>query len=162
MELLFFGLNEADMQMLIDAPGVMKDEIFLSALRAKSNNIISSETLEFRLLQLYNLGLYKDQMSPNLYYTWNGTISYQLLLETYAIGKIKKFSGYVRNSSSVGSKRSRSSSREPEHFEWTNASEYDYYAFFSVGELKLGTPGGQSFTLKSPNRTKRNTKINKK
>jgi len=141
--------------MLYDFPGVLEDEVFVAILRSKQNGI-SLETLEAKLQILFRLGLTKSEINRNLYYTLEGTVAYQIFFTTQAIGKIKKFSGYVRNSSSVGSKKGSKTHQDPEAFTWLIVVEYDYLAFFnSVGDLSLGAPGGLIFTLTSPLRTKR-------
>jgi hypothetical protein len=53
-----------------------------------------------------------------------------------SIRKVKKYSGYVRNSSSVGSKKfSKTSNHIPETFEWSSYEELDYYEFLTVGRF---------------------------
>lgn len=159
MKHLIEGLPEDEQQILFDFPGVLEDDLFVNALRAKQTGV-SLKTLEEKFHQLFLMGITKEEFSSNLFYTLDGTITYQIYRIERAIGKVKKFSGYVRNSSSVGSKRAKTTQPDPEHFVWTNAVEYDYYSFFTVGDLISGASGGLIFTLKSSNRTKRKTKPN--
>lgn len=156
LKFLIEGLTEDELQLLIDAPGILSDSLFLDALRAIRFGI-SLKILEQRLQQLYTLGITQFNFSLNLYYTLSGTISYQTYLSEKPIGKIKRFSGYVRNSSSVGSKRKSGTRAIPEHFQWNNSVEYDYFHFLTVGELTSGASGGNSLILKSSIRTKRKT-----
>jgi len=60
-----------------------------------------------------------------------------------------KYSGYVRNSSSVGSKSSNKLVRpEPETPEWIDTKEIDFLEFLTVGEFTSGiAPGSILFTL---------------
>jgi len=160
LRMLFEGLNVGEYQMLVDSPGFFGDSIFFSALRALRNNEISPEILGERYNILYQLGYSKEQLNLNLLYTLKGVVNYKTSLEDFSVPKAKKFSGYVRNSSAVGSKRkSKTMQVEPEISDWTNAMNIDYYHFFSVGELNSGLPGGNKVTVTSPNRTKRNTNL---
>lgn len=161
MKFLIEGLAEDELQLLIDAPGVLSDNLFLDALRAIRSGI-SLRVLEQRLQQLKIFGLSTFDFSLNLYFTFNGTISYQMYLSERPIGKIKRFSGYVRNSSSVGSKRQSGTRSLPEHFLWNSSVEYDYFHFLTVGELTSGASGGSSLILKSSDRTKRKTSKSKR
>jgi len=162
MKLLIEGLPEDELQLLVDAPGVLNDNLFLAALRAKRSGV-SLEVLEQRLERLFNLGLSLLIFNINLYYTLKGTARFSMFLAEKPIGKTKRFSGYVRNSSAVGSKRQSRSNVVPEHFQWSFNVEYDYYSFLSVGELTSGAPGDNNLILKSSNRTKRSsTKISRK
>jgi hypothetical protein len=53
-----------------------------------------------------------------------------------SIRKVKKYSGYVRNSSAVGSKQfAKISPIIPERFEWISYEEIDYYEFLTVGKF---------------------------
>lgn len=161
MKAIFSNVSEDELQMLLDFPEVLEDDIFVSLLRAKQNGI-PLEILEEKLNLLFRFNMTKHEISSNLFYTLDGTVAFQIFLITQAIGKIKKFSGYVRNSSSVGTKKGRKSTQEPEAFTWQKVVEYDYYGFFSsVGESSLGAPGGLIFTLTSPKRTKRRINNNK-
>jgi len=154
--LVIEDLSDDEKQMLIDAPGVLNDKLFIAALRAKMSGI-SQEILWARMQMLSILQLVNKDFNPNLFYTLRGTISLSIELTQRSIGKIKRFSGYVRNSSAVGSKRNSGlNRREPEHFQWNSNEETDYYHFLTVGELKTTKALGSHFTLKSSDRTKRN------
>jgi len=156
LECLIEGLSVDELQMLADAPGVLNDRLFISALRAKRTNMELNVLLD-RLQILFNLRLTNYQYDLNLFYTYKGTISLQIELTERSIGKFKKFSGYVRNSSAVGSKRNSGlNRREPEDFQWNSNEEVDYFYFLTVGELKTTTALGSHFTLTSSKRTKRN------
>jgi hypothetical protein len=156
LEMVINGLSDDEVQMLIDAPGVLNDKLFISALRAKRSGV-SDETLWTRIAMLTSLQLASKDFNPNLFYTLRGTISLTIELTQRSIGKIKRFSGYVRNSSAVGSKRNSGlNRREPEHFQWNSNEETDYYHFLTVGELKTTKALRSHFTLKSSDRTKRN------
>jgi hypothetical protein len=64
------------------------------------------------------------------------------------IRKVKKYSGYVRNSSAVGSKRtSKVFIPEAESFEWNYNVEIDFYSYLTVGEFNSGLSGVVDFTL---------------
>lgn len=154
VKFLVEGLGTDELQMLIDCPSVMKDNLFFDALRAQRSRV-STRLIGERLTILNKHGLGTFSFNLNLYYTFRGTIAYQTYVAEKPIGKFKKFSGYVRNSSSVGSKRQSGTRSEPENFQWKMAIEYDYYTFLTVGELTTGASGGSNVTLKSSERTKR-------
>lgn len=127
-------------RLLLDAPGVLSDNLFFDALRAWNTEIprkILWQRLEI-LQKLLNLPVW----NINLYYTLKGTVKYEIYEMRSPIRKVEKYSGYVRNSSAVGSKRN--SIRfipEPERFEWNTNVEIDYFLFLSVGEFDTGIPG---------------------
>lgn len=140
---------------LIDAPGVLKDDLYLDALRAWKSDV-PQRILWQRLATLQRL-LRLPEWSLNLYYTYNGSVNYEMIEARQPIRKVKKFSGYVRNSSSVGSKRRSSSSRpDPESFEWNTNVEIDYYLFLTVGEFNSGLPGMLTVTPMMAQRKSRN------
>lgn len=147
--------SEAELKVLYDAPGVLNDDLFLDALRAWKSGI-SEEILWQRLNFLQRLeGL--TQWSPNLYYTYNNCFVYELREIRTPIRKVNKYSGYVRNSSAVGSKsQSNLHKPEPEIVEWiNNEKEIDYYFFLTVGEFHSGSPGHFRFTLMRTKSSKR-------
>jgi len=134
-------------RLLLDWPGVLEDRLFVDALRAKIV-LSDSELLFKRLAVLQRLEQLKE-FSINLYFTLDGVVRYHISEQRVTIRPVKKFSGYVRNSSSVGSKRSSNISiPEPENFEWEFDVKKDYFTFLTVGELTSGVPGNLGLTLK--------------
>lgn len=112
MELFFGDLPLQEMQALIDAPGLFTDQVFLDLLQAKAE--LSSDqkrksdqdsNLLLQKLQLVQVLRGETPWSQNLLYTYKGILDYQLQLVEVPIRKVNKFSGWVRNSSAVGSKR---------------------------------------------------------
>jgi hypothetical protein len=86
--------------------------------------------------------------SENLLYTKLGSTGYHIQELRQAIRKADKYSGYVRNSSSVGSKSTNKIFRpEPETFEWNKSVKIDFLEFLTVGEFSSGAPGGIIFSL---------------
>jgi len=155
MKHYFIGLSVNEQRMLFDAPGVLRDDLFLALLRAKETGI-SERILTARLASLQRL-LGKRQWEMNLLSTFDGVLSYEITEILKPIRKGQKYSGYVRNSSSVGSKRGFGNPKpEPETFEWNTESTIDYFAYLSVGQLSLASGEILSLTLKSSERTKRN------
>lgn len=134
MKHFYIGLPVTEQRLLFDAPGVLRDDLFLALLRAK-NSTVPKNILEARLQQLQRL-----QGQPiwemNLLRTFDGVLSYEISEILKPIRKGKKYSGYVRNSSAVGSKRGFGQARpEPETFEWTTEYTIDYYEYLTVGRL---------------------------
>jgi len=155
MKSLIGDLSYTEYRALLDAPGVLKDDLFIDALRAWKTDV--PKKILWQRLATLQRWLQKSQWTPNLYYTYNGVVAYELVEARSPIRKVKKFSGYVRNSSSVGSKRRSTSSRpDPESFEWNTNGEIDYYLFLTVGEFDTGLFSLSTVTLKkSKERTKR-------
>lgn len=155
MRCLAGDCNFTEYRCMLDAPGVLRDNLFIDALRAWKTDV-PKNILWQRLAALQRL-LQRQQWSLNLYYTYNGCVTYELVEARSPIRKSSKYSGYVRNSSQVGSKRRSSSNRpEPESFEWNTNGEIDYYRFLTVGDFDSGLPGTSIITLTSPKlRTKR-------
>lgn len=154
MKFLVEGLSVDEQRCLFDAPGILTDNLYLDALRAWRTEI-PKKILWQRLTWLQIL---KEVIpfSLNLFYTHKGNIRYQLVELRSPIRKVDKYSGYVRNSSQVGSKRSsKIFIPEPEIFEWTQAVEIDYYLFLTVGEFDSGIPGS-TIILKMDQRKVRN------
>lgn len=155
MRKLLNQCNYTEYRALLDAPGVLKDDLFIDVLRAWMTDV-PKKTLWQRLAALQRW-LQREQWSTNLYYTLDNVIVYELVEARSPIRKVKKYSGYIRNSSQVGSKRRSTSSRpDPESFEWNTNGEIDYYLFLTVGDFDSGLSSLSSITLTmSKERTKR-------
>lgn len=156
LKMLMEEISESELRCLLDAPGVLNDDLFVDALRAKQSGIpdkILWQRVE-KLTEIFDLPTF----SPNLYYTLRNNITYELRELRSPIRQVKKYSGYVRNSSAVGSKKqSKTSKPEPEIFEWNSGYDRDYYYFLTVGEFISGLPGDIFFTLKRAKSSKRNS-----
>lgn len=124
-----------ELQMLLyDSPGVLKDDLYLSLLRAKSLNV-SKDILLKRYVTLQIL-LGKRPWSRNLLKQLEGTLSYEIRLVTKPTRKGKRYSGYVKTPSAVGSKRGLGNSKpEPGTFEWNTEFVPDYFEYLTVGRL---------------------------
>jgi len=151
--------TDIEYRLLLDWRGVLESDLFVDALRAR-NIGIDPELLFRRIAAVQKMeGL--EPWSINLYYTLDGVISYHIEEVRMTIRKVKKFSGYVRNSSSVGTKSSRKVyTPEPESFEWFEDVKKDYFSFFSVGEWSSGASGNFVLTLTMDHSPKR--KVNNK
>lgn len=148
--------SDFELRCLYDVPGVLEDNLYIDALRAWTTDV--PKDILWQRLQLMQRFLLRPEWSPNLFYTYEGTICYEMMEIQRSIRKVKKFSGYVRNSSSVGSKKSsRISLPIPESFEWNSNEEIDYYHFLTVGEFFSGQPGNVFFTLTRTKSPKRNS-----
>lgn len=158
MKALLGLCTDIEYRVLLDWPRVLEDVLFIDALRAR-NEGIPLETLFQRIAWVQKL----DDMtcwSINLYYTLDKVVSYSIEEVRMTIRPVKKFSGYVRNSSSVGTKSRKSIYvPEPESFEWKEDVKRDYYAFFSVGEWNSGASGSFDLTLKMDHKSETETKF---
>ena len=149
---LFGSLSAMEKQFLYDSPGVLNDRLFIDALRAKMTDV-ESKTFRERLEICSFIAGKSSIWNPQLLKTWEGTTIYRIQLCEKPISKAKKFSGWIRSSSAVGSKRAGKAKPEPETFEWKIDDEIDYYNILTVGEFP-GTVGIQILSLTSPSRTK--------
>lgn len=153
--------DNSEAQACYDAPGVLNDRLFIDALRAWKTT--TPRNVLWQRLQLMQELLQRPVWSENLYYTYDGTFKYELEEIRRPIRKVKKYSGYVRNSSSVGSKRASGFTKpEPERFEWNLDVEIDYYQFLTVGEFDSGQPGKVFFALTRAKSSKRSPKNKKR
>lgn len=145
MKEFFSILDPIEYECLIDAPGVLTDELFVATLVARRQ--VDKDILLHRLNFIQTLES-RRVWNTNLYFTLSGVTNYQLQKCRKAIRQANKYSGYVRNSSAVGSKSNHKAFiPEPETFEWTDNGNFDYLQFLTVGELTQGTPGEIFFTL---------------
>lgn len=130
--------NLVEKRCCYDVPGVLEDDLFIDALRAWKTDV--PKNILWQRLQTLQRLLGKRQWNLNLYYTYDKEFSYEIEEVRRSIRKVKKYSGYVRNSSAVGSKRFSSTSRpDPEIFEWSLDEKIDYYNFLTVGDLTMST-----------------------
>jgi hypothetical protein len=126
----------------------------MSALRSVQNKLADFNVIIERLNILCRF-LDQPEYESNDLWTLEGTLSFEREEKRVSIRKAKKYSGYVRNISSLGTKKSRGSRPEPEISEWNNKLSFDFVLFLSVGEFSTGQPGGYFFTLKSTKSAKR-------
>lgn len=160
MEHFYQVLSDEEFGALIDAPGFFSDRLYLDLLQAKAElqssrawkeNNLTKDLLEQKLQRL-QLMLGRPVWNLNLLYTYIGVVNYRLAQIRVPIGKVKKFSGWVRNSSAVGSKR-RTGSLEilPEIQESISFVELDYFSYFMAPKLDfhdLGFPA-ETFLYKT-------------
>jgi len=132
MKNLWRNLNETEVRLLLDCPGVIEDNLYFSALRAKLNGI-SEKLLNIRLKRISE---FTDlpRIDSDLFDTWENIVNYDIEEHDRPIRKPKKYSGYVRSPSSVGTKRSNQVHPDPEIVEWSSFNEIDYYNALTVGE----------------------------
>jgi len=151
MEFLFTGISIMEQQLLFDAPGVMKDKFFLGCISAYQSEV-PKELLDRRLKIVCSIFDFPEIGTP-LIKQIRGTARYRIRLIQNPIRKAKKFSGWVRNSSAVGSKRQTGSRPEPGTFKWDVGDEIDYFHILTVGEFSMNQEI-KFLSLKSPIRTK--------
>lgn len=137
--------SQLELRCLYDWPGVLEDDLFIAALRATRLEL-PMDLLFKRIAWMQRLEDTKE-FSQNDFWTLEGVVNLHIIENRVTIRKGKKFSGYVRNSSSVGSKSSKVTYiPEPESFEWRFDVKKDYFQFFSVGEFVSGGPGSIALT----------------
>jgi hypothetical protein len=136
-----------EMRMLYDAPGVLSDNLFIDALRAQQSGVQLNILLQ-RLAKAQQW-LQRRPWSLNLLYTYTNVVAYEIVELRKTIRKVKKYSGYVRNPSAVGTKKGRKpSSTNPETVEWNSYVDIDWYEFLTVGKFS-----GPSLEIALPEET---------
>lgn len=152
MKLLFIWgrLSPKEQQVVLDHPGTLEDPIFRALAVAKVQTKINLEDLVDNLDTYCNLFGRKNNFRLGLISQWSGAIAISILEKDFPIRSAKKFSGYVRNSSSVGSKRMSKFTFEPipEKFSPERFEEYEFiYEAITVGEV-VSRSGALTVTLK--------------
>lgn len=153
LKLLFSEPSEVELRAFIDLRSVLSDSLFFQAFRAK--RLMFPIDIVVERLNTLQRFFKMTELTKNLFYSLDGTISYELEEYRTAVRPAVKFTGYVRNISKLGSKKSKPSPIEPEISEWFRAVEYDFFYYLTVGEFSSGPPGGVFFTLMSTKSTKR-------
>lgn len=135
-----WGHNDSVLtEVLFADKGLLEDDALLGAIRARQVGV-NSRTLLKRWDSLRNMGYVDYDISENLYFTLRGTARWDVRLKERPIGRIKRYSGYIRTPSAKGSKSSkRTISFEPEIFVYEDVVNFDYYTFLTVGEMNLDT-----------------------
>lgn len=147
MRMFFDGLPIFLQRCLFDAPGTLNDKLFVQLLIA--NNQVSDKEILVQRLNILQKLIGKLVWDTNTYFAISGNAQYRIEEIRQAIRQSNKYTGYVRNSSSVGSKRmTQRTNLTPETFEWTKSEEIDFLRFLTVGEFASGTPGSQYLILK--------------
>jgi len=151
--ILYGSPAKDDLRYILDLPEILDDEILQATLSVTKLNKPSRE-IEERLnilLRLFN----REELTSNLFFTMRGRVSFEREEIVVPTRKAQKYSGYVKNISSLGPKRSRQVPKDPEIAKWDNKLSFNFVRFLTVGEFSTGQPGGSSFTLKSSKRAKR-------
>lgn len=152
LELFLRGLDFIEYQCLVDAPGFFSDRLFLELMRALASwppsRLNDQRIVLLQRLEPLQSMLCRPIWTENLLYTYLGILDYRLAHLRVPIGKIKKFSGWVRNSSAVGSKsQSGLTFLEPEIQERLTSIEFDYYTYFTSNTAAFDDLGVSAGTL---------------
>jgi hypothetical protein len=135
LEHFLVGLPDGETQALYDFPGVLDDVLFTNLLRAKAS---LSSTGDWRWrnqdlqerVQILRSALGYSSWNLNLLYAYLGNLKYELILTSRRIRPFRKFSGYVKTPSTVGSKQNREGEGyDPEIFDRMNFEERDLVPF---------------------------------
>lgn len=149
MKLKFFFdmASEIEWRCMIDAPGFLSDNLFISAIIAKRQ--VEDRKILLHRLNILQRILGKQIWDENQYFTLNGVMRFHIEEIRKSIRPADKYSGYVRNSSAVGSKSSNKVFvPEAETPEWIDTEEINFLEFLTVGEFTSGiAPGSIFFTL---------------
>jgi len=108
LEAILLGLSDTESQMIFDSPGFFGDSFYLDLLEAYASlDKGISELPYIEVLNRYNLImrlLGKPEYSWNLLFTYKGNLRYKWYIEVRPIRPFRKYSGYVKSPSAVGSK----------------------------------------------------------
>jgi hypothetical protein len=135
-KMLLDQAHAIEQQCLLDLPMTLRDNLFIDSLLAKRRNNVPLEILWPRIItlsQLYGL----PALTPQVYKEWSGRFPYCVEEFDRPARKPKKYSGYVRNPSSVGSKR-RLPRQEliPEDSVEEYVRDVSFLEYLTVGVLK--------------------------
>lgn len=136
LRLLYETTDGKEQQFLFDA--IDFDPFFVACYKLKGN---LEDDRVGKIAVLFGLKNY----TRKLYRQWNGNVKFHIIEIGRPIGKITKFSGYVRSSSSVGSKRPNKTNLDPRTEIWTEELEYNYVELLTVGRA-----AGRSVGLSLP------------
>jgi len=126
-------------ELFFSQPRFLNDVEFNVILALLGNTELSRKEISEKMEKALNLLGKKSNFRHLLLPQWSGRISVIADLVTRTIGKHKAFSGWVRNSSSVGSKRRGPSIPEPisDDMPEIKFDEYNFlYELISVGSIE--------------------------
>lgn len=151
LKLVWDELSKEEFLLFLSMPETLKDEKVSGFLRARLS--VPKRVLRQRLIILENYFNMKE--SSHLSYLGYHRLKYEIQREIVKLPRVPKFSGYVRNISSIGSKSRGSGYPEPESYLSTfkEDSMIDWFEILTVGEFTLI---GQSVRLPEENRKVRN------
>lgn len=135
-------LSNQEMLLCFDHPKFLKDLQFNVVLQAVAQTELSRLEIVERLEQGLNFLGKKNHFRKPLLTQWDNNISILAEETTRSIRPHKAFSGWVRNASSLGSKRSRPSLPEPfsEEVAEVFLDEYEFlYTLISVGRIETNS-----------------------
>lgn len=139
MKFIFGELKPDEMGLLFDHPAALSDPLFLVVAKAKIGTSDGFERMLFRLEKITKILGIDNPYRRSLLKQWEGNFVIVAKERTFPIRPPKKFSGYVRNSSSVGSKRRTGIANFDPIFERFSSESFDMYNFIfesiTVGEV---------------------------
>lgn len=118
--------------MLFDVIGDI-DDWFYSISRINKNLRNSIEIQE--RIRILSKRLELPELTYRMWKQWHGNFKFHCVHFVKPIGQIKKFSGYVKTPSSVGSKKGNKVQPDPRTVDFINSVEFDYYLLLTVGRL---------------------------
>lgn len=140
MRAFWLETNFTEREFAFSHPKFLNDVEFNALLTVLATTELTKSEIVRRCEYVLNLIGKKSNFREGLLKQWDSNILISSTLTTGPIGKHKAFSGWVRNSSSVGSKRSvRSSNPEPlaEDFSEDMFDEYEFLVeAISVGSIE--------------------------
>jgi len=155
-------LSDPELLLAFSHPKFLRDIAFNVALQAVAQSNLSREVIVDRLGQgLAVLGK-KCFLRKQLLAQWDNNTLILAEETTRTIRKHKAFSGWVRNASSLGSKRARPSLPEPfsEEVAEIYLDEYEFlYTLISVGRIETNSGIRVSILKSTPTRGETESKL---
>lgn len=134
--------EELEKEFSFSHPGFLKDMEFNVLLALLTTTELSRSEIIGRMEKALKLIGLKSNFSLNLISQWNNHILITADLESRTIRPHKAYSGWVRNASSVGSKRGKPSAPEPisEDMPEDKFDKYNFlYELISVGRIETNS-----------------------
>jgi len=154
LKFLWDELSKEEMKLFLMLPEILNSEIRISTIRAIL--ILGKRKVRNRLNRYLSF-LGKETFTREQYHGFK-RLDVEIHEYQRSLPKVPKFSGWIRSSSAVGSKRSGGPSfLEPLAINDNDYEDFelDWYSILTVGDQELFSQWNMSITLKRPEGSKR-------
>jgi hypothetical protein len=154
LKYLWDELSKDEMLLFLTLPETLNSEIKVAALRAVL--ILGKKVVRNRLGTICTL--FQKDIPSRIRYLGYKRLDVEIYEETRSLPRVPKFSGWIRSSSSVGSKRPGGPRiLEPLAVNENdfNVNIIDWYQLLTVGDSTLFSQWNKKIILKRPSRSKR-------
>lgn len=135
LKLVWDQLSRKEFNLFLSLPSTLQNDKIVGFLRSKLE--VKTEVLRKRLVQVETLIGVKTSSRER--YIGSKRLQIEIQMETIRLVKVPKFSGYVKNISSLG-KSSRGQGSKPEptgDFLFISEENLDWFEILTVGEITL-------------------------